>query len=45
MADDINEELRDEEPMEIGSGFVLRIIAIGVGLITVIVGIPYILMK
>jgi len=38
------EELQNEEPMEIGFGFVAKILAIGLGLVTLIVGIPYLIM-
>ena len=40
-----NEEFKDEEPMEIGSSFVLKVLAIGLGLVTIIIGIPYLIMK
>jgi len=40
-----NEEFQDEEPMEIGTGFVLKVLAIGLGLVTIIIGVPYLIMK
>jgi len=40
-----NKEFQDEEPMEIGSGFVIKVLAIGLGLVTIIIGIPYLIMK
>jgi len=39
------EELQDEEPMKIGTGFVIKVLAIGLGLVTIIIGVPYLLMK
>ena len=38
------EEVQNEEPMEIGSGFVVKILLIGSGLVTLIIGIPYLMM-
>jgi len=38
------EELQDEEPMKIGSGFVVKVLLIAAGLVTLIVGIPYLIM-
>jgi len=40
-----NEELQDEEPMQIGTGFVLKVLAIGLGLVSIIIGVPYLIMK
>jgi hypothetical protein len=40
-----NEELQNEEPMKIGFSFVLKILAIGLGLVTIIIGVPYLIMK
>jgi len=34
-----------EEPMEISTAFVLRILAIGAVLVTIIIGVPYLVMK
>jgi len=39
------EELKDEEPMELGAGFGIKILIIVAALITIIVGVPYLLMK
>jgi len=39
------EEFQDEEPMEIGTGFVLKVLAIALGLVTIIIGVPYFIMK
>jgi hypothetical protein len=39
------EEFQDEEPMEIGAGFVIKVLAIGLGLVTIIIGVPYLIMK
>jgi len=39
------EELKDEEPMELGAGFGVKILLIAAGLVTIIVGVPYFLMK
>ena len=39
------EEFQDEEPMEIGSGFVLKVLGIGLILVTIIIGVPYLIMK
>jgi len=40
-----NEELQNEEPMEIGAGFMLKILIGGLFLVSLVVGIPYLLMK
>jgi len=45
MAENKNDEFKDEEPMEIGMGFVLKVLAIGLGLVTIIIGVPYLIMK
>ena len=37
------EELMDEEPIEIGAGFVIKVLAIGFGVVSVVVGLPYII--
>jgi len=39
------EEIKDEEPMEIGFGFVAKILIMAAGLVALVVGIPYLLMK
>ncbi len=39
-----NEEFKDEEPMKIGTGFLVRVLLIVFGLISVIIGVPYLLM-
>jgi len=44
MAKD-KEELQNEEVVEIGTGFFIKIFLIGIGLVAIIVGIPYLLMK
>ena len=45
MAENKHEELQDEEPMKIGTGFVIRVLLIGLGLVSIIIGVPYLLMK
>jgi len=46
MAENKNhDEFKDEEPMKIGTGFVLRVLAIGLGLVTIIIGVPYLIMS
>jgi len=40
-----NIENENEEPMEIGTGFVLKVLAIGIILVTIIIGVPYLIMK
>jgi len=40
-----NEEYKDEEPMQIGASFVLKVLAIGLGLVTIIIGVPYLIMS
>jgi hypothetical protein len=37
------EEFVDEEPVEVGGGFVLKVFAIGLGIVTVVVGVPYLI--
>jgi hypothetical protein len=39
------EELQDEEPMELGAGFGIKVIAVAAILVAIVVGVPYFLMK
>jgi hypothetical protein len=41
----VNEDNEREEPMEIGFGFVARILGIGAILVAIIIGVPYFIMK
>jgi hypothetical protein len=46
MAENINnEETEREEPMQIGFSFVAKILGIGAILVTIIIGVPYFVMK
>ena len=40
-----NEEFKDEEPMKIGAGFVVKVLLIGAGLVSIVIGIPYLIMN
>ena len=40
-----NEEFKDEEPMKIGTGFVVKVLLIGAGLVGIVIGIPYLIMN
>ena len=40
-----NEEFRDEEPMQIGTGFVVKVLLIGAVLVSIVIGIPYLIMN
>jgi len=39
------EKLKDEEPMQLGVGFGIKVLIIAAGLVAIIVGVPYFLMK
>jgi hypothetical protein len=39
------EELKDEEPMKLGTLFGIKIIIVAAFLVSIVVGIPYFLMK
>jgi len=43
--ENLNNENEDEEPMEIGTAFVIKILAIGMVLVSIIIGVPYFVMK
>ncbi len=39
------ELIEDEEPIKIGASFVIKVFAIGMGVVTLILGIPYTIYK
>jgi len=39
------EELKDEKPMQLGAGFGIKVLIVAAGLVAIIVGVPYFLMK
>jgi len=39
------EELQDEEPMQLGAGFGIKVLIVAAILVSIIVGVPYFLMK
>jgi len=39
------EELKDEEPMELGAGFGIKVLLFAAFLVAIVIGVPYFLMK
>jgi hypothetical protein len=39
------EELKNEAPMQLGAGFGIKVLIFAAGLVAIVVGIPYFLMK
>lgn len=38
------EEFKNEEPVKIGSEFVVKVLLVGAGLVSIIIGVPYLMM-